>query len=273
MHLQDLVAQMGQRLDGIDRVYLDEAALIDVLCHGEPGFIQGVLGIVAHVKTHAGIQTRAALLVEFLKLIEPLGATRSVADADFEQIHLGGQLVLGSKNAEQVQEFGDVVGDRAGIVAVGRAAGERFVVPLAGSGFPGQQMTPEESVEGPDDAGAQGLELFERETAGILLRSGLGTMNRAEQIATQGFGDHLARVDVHVHDGGGLAESVVALGGGDGFAKIGFVLDPIEFHLETRELTLIDEPFFHQRVDGLDHALRGGGGLHLEVVKFQDHAD
>ena len=241
--------------------------------HGEPGFIQRVLGIVAHVKTQARIQAGAALLVEFVELIEPLGAARAVAHADFEQVHFGGQLVLGLKSAEQVQEFGDIVGDGEGIMAVGRAAGKRLVVTLAGGGFPGQQVTPEESVEGPDDAGAQGLELFERETAGILLRSGLGTMDGAEQIGTQGFRDHLARVDVHIHDGGGLAEGVVALGGGDGFAEIGFVLDPIELHLEARELTLIDEAFFHQGVDGFDHALRGGGGLHLEVVKFQDHAD
>ena len=264
---------MGQRLDGIDRVYLNEAALIDVLCHGEPGFIQGVLGIVAHVKTQAGIQAGAALLVEFVELVEPLGTPRAVAHADFEQVHFRRQLVLGLKGTEQVQKFGDVVGDRQGIMAIGRAAGKRLVVTLAGGGFPGQQVTPEESVERPDDAGAQGLELFERETAGILLRSGLRTMYGTEQIGTQGFRNNLARIDVHVHDGSRLADGVVSLSGDDGLAKIGFVLDPIELHLEARELTLIDEALFHQCVDRLDDALRGGGGLHLEVVKFQDHAD
>ena len=267
------MAQVGQRLDGIDRVYLDEAALIDVLGDGEPGFVEGVLGIVAHVKAHAGVQAGAALLIEFLELVEPLGATGAIAHADFEQVHFGGQLVLGLKSAEQVQEFGDIVGNGEGVVAVRRAARKRLVVTLAGGGFPGQQVAPEESVEGPDDAGAQGLELFEREAAGVLFRSGLGAMDGAEKIGTQGFGNHLARVDVHVHDGGWLANGVVALGGNDGFAEIGFVLDPIELHLEARELTLIDEALFHQGVDRFDDALRGGGGLHLEVVKFQDHAD
>src|SRR5579862_5537544 len=146
MHLEDLVAQMGQRLDGIDRVYLDESALIDVLGDGEPGFIQGVLGIVAHIKTKARIQTGAALLVEFLELIEPLSATRSVAHANFQQVHLGGKLVLGLKSAEQIQKLSDIVSDRQGIVTIGRAAGKRSVITLAGGGFPGQQVTPEESV-------------------------------------------------------------------------------------------------------------------------------
>ena len=79
--------------------------------------------------------------------------------------------------------------------------------------------------------------------------------------------------DVNIHDGSGLPERVVPLGGSDGFPEIRFVLDPIELYLETCELPLIDEAFLHQRIDRFDHALRGGGGLHLEVVKFQDHAD
>ena len=83
---------------------------------------------------------------------------------------------------------------------------------------------------------------------------------------------HLAGVDMHVHDGHLLALFVVAVGGDHHFAKVLFVLDPVQFNLEAGKLGLLNVAFLQQRVDRSNDVLGAGSGrFALEVIEFDDH--
>ena len=65
---------------------------------------------------------------------------------------------------------------------------------------------------------------------------------------------------------------VVAVRRDHHFAKVLFVLDPVQFNLEPGELSLLDMAFLQQRVDRSDDVLGAGGSrFALEVVEFNDH--
>ena len=56
------------------------------------------------------------------------------------------------------------------------------------------------------------------------------------------------------------------------FAKVLFVLDPVQLDLEAGKLGLLDVAFLQQRVDGSNDVLGAGGRrLALEVIEFDNH--
>ena len=69
--------QRQKRGAGASKVELDEAALIDVFGDVGLGLVECIQRVIAHVEAHAGIQSRAAFLIELMEQIQPLGAARS----------------------------------------------------------------------------------------------------------------------------------------------------------------------------------------------------
>jgi len=56
------------------------------------------------------------------------------------------------------------------------------------------------------------------------------------------------------------------------FAKILFVLDPVQFNLEPGKLGFLYVAFLQERVHGCDYVLRAGGRrFALEVIEFDNH--
>ena len=77
---------------------------------------------------------------------------------------------------------------------------------------------------------------------------------------------------MHVHDGNLLALLVVAMGRDHHFAKVLFVLNPVQFDLEAGKLGFLNVPFLQERVDRSNDVLGAGGGrFALEVIEFDDH--
>ena len=173
---------------------------------------------------------------------------------------------------QQGPEIGHAIGDRFRIVAVRCAARQRLLITLAGGDLPVLQTAPIELVELPHDAGAHGLKFLQRQPVLILRAPGIAAGQGAQQRGSQASRHHLAGVDMHVHDRHLVALFVVALGGDDHFAKVLFVLDPVEFDLEAGELGLLNVAFLQERVDGSNDVLGAGGRrFALEVIEFDNH--
>ena len=68
---------------------------------------------------------------------------------------------------------------------------------------------------------------------------GQGTQQRGPQASRH----HLAGVDMHIHDGDLLALFVVAVRRDHHFAKVLFVLNPVQFDLEAGKLGFLDVAF------------------------------
>ncbi len=145
------------------------------------------------------------------------------------------------------------------MVAVRCATRQRLLITLAGCDFPVPQTAPIELVELPHDAGAHGLELFQRQPILFLRNSWIGAGQGAHQSGSQASRDYLADVDMHIHDRDLVALFVVALGRDDDFAKVLFVLDPVEFDLQPGELGFLNMALLQERVHGSDYVLGAGG--------------
>jgi hypothetical protein len=77
---------------------------------------------------------------------------------------------------------------------------------------------------------------------------------------------------MHVHDRHLLAPLVIAMGRNNHFAKILFVLDPVQFNLEAGKLRFLDVAFLQKRVDHSDDILGAGSRrFALEVIEFDNH--
>ena len=77
---------------------------------------------------------------------------------------------------------------------------------------------------------------------------------------------------MHVHDRDLLALFVVAVRRDHHFAKVLFVLNPVQFDLEAGKLGFLNMAFLQERVDRSNDVLGAGGGrFALEVIEFDNH--
>src|SRR5260221_592257 len=136
MELQNLVAQEGKGLEGIEGVQHKKAAQVRVLAHGELGPVERGERIIAQKNAQLGVVIGSALLIEFPKFRQPKPAADSGSHADFQNKNLRGQLLLRIKVAQQGPKITDAIRDGLRLMPIGLAAWQCLLITPAGRLLP-----------------------------------------------------------------------------------------------------------------------------------------
>ena len=121
--------------------------------------------VVSQEEPEARVVAGPALLVERAEPVEPERRALARAHADLEGEDLGRELALLLEVAQEGPEVGDRVRHRLGAAGVRLPAGKRLLEPAAGGGLPVPHALPEEPVEAPDHAVADGRPRLEGDSA------------------------------------------------------------------------------------------------------------
>ena len=225
--------------------------------------VEDAARVVAQQKAEPRVEAAPPLGVELPEAVEPLGGPRAGAHADLEHEDLGRELVAHLEVAQQGPEVRDGVRDRLGVVGVGSPARQHVLEGPTRHRLPRGDVLPEEGVEAPDHARAEGAERLERHAAGVALEGG---RERRGEPPPRGLPD----VDRQLHERHRPAAAVDRPADRDRLAEALAVLDPVEVHPQTRE----HPPIGRRRLErGHDLPHQGGRPRPLarQEVHVQDH--
>jgi len=275
MDVEDLVAQERQRPERVERVGGDHADDLAVRRHCGHRAIERRQGIVGEQESQPGIEAGRPRLVDRLEAIEPEAGPRARAHADLEREDLGRQLAPLVELDQQGPEVGDRVGDRRRIVGVRSAARQRRLESAAGLTLPVRQPLPEQPVELPDRAVAEGRPVVDDDPVAAVARNhGRAVADRCDgagQIVDHPLARRPAQVDGQLGQRQALAPSVRGVAHRDGLAEIRLVLDPVEVQPQVRQHVRVETPLVDQREERGQHVARSGLAGLRQVVEVDDH--
>src|SRR5262249_42447631 len=159
--IEDLVAQEGERAKRIERVEGEHAHGVPMMRHGGHGAVERGERVVAEQEAKPRVVSGPALLVERFETVEPAAGPRAGAHTDLEREGLRGELAALVEIAEQRPEIADGIGDGLGVIRVRLSRWERFLEASARRALPLAEPLPEQAIELPDEAVANGSPLLE----------------------------------------------------------------------------------------------------------------
>ena len=234
--VEDLVAQERERLERVERVQRDHADEVPMRRHRVHRAVEGGQGVVPEEEAESRVVARPPLLVEGPEPVEPEGGPLAGAHADLEREDLGRELALLLEVAQERPEVRDRVHDCFGTARVRAPAGKSLLEPTARGGLPVRDPLPEEPVEPPDHAVADGRPLLEdRRTVRLAVRRVGDSAKGTGQRLAQPCGLDAAEIDRKLGQRQRPAGAVRGPPDGDGLAKVGTVLDPVEVNAEARQ--------------------------------------
>ena len=276
--VEDLVPEERERLEGVQRVHRDDAHEFPVRGDRVHRPIERGQGVVPEQEPEARVVAGPPLLVEGPEPVEPERRALARAHADLEGEDLRRELAPLLEIAQERPEVGDRVRHRFGAPGVRLPAGQRFLEPAAGGGFPVTHTLPEEPVEPPDHAVPDRHPRLEGHSAHrhFLERLRGSTEGPSERVGERGG---LDPTEVH-RELGESQGSAGPIGGPpdeNGLAEVRLVLDPVQVDSQARHQARLDGPVgdqAEQRPDDVRAPLGENGLLRTawrDVIDVEDH--
>src|SRR5262245_62539300 len=136
--------------------------------HGGHGAVERGERVVAEQEAKPRVVSAPALLVERFETVEPAAGPRAGAHTDLEREDLRGELAALVEIAEQRPEIADGIGDGLGVIRVRLSRWERFLEASARRALPLAEPLPEQAIELPDEAVANGSPLLEPDAPAVV---------------------------------------------------------------------------------------------------------